>query len=141
MGPRVRRKRITQAVLGMNGETHVAMVSDLAKDGESVEDHPHGVAAGGNRGYWGSERARLFWSNRDSGWQQFLSYALGNLLATDINGVINLKKWKMIFEKKSLHVIVPLNLAEGLHYTELVHDYESDDDLDCIYNIIAWDQD
>jgi len=47
---------------------------------------------------------------------------------TDMNGVINLKKRKMIFEKKSLHMIVPLDPAEGLHYIEPVHYYESDDD-------------
>lgn len=58
-----------------------------------------------------------------------------------MNGVINLKKWKMIFEKKSLRVIVPLDPAEGSHYTEPVRDYKSDDDLDCIYKIIARDQD
>ena len=51
MGPRVRRKRITQAVLGMNGETHVAMVSDLAKDGQLVEDHTDGEATRNNSGY------------------------------------------------------------------------------------------
>jgi len=55
--------------------------------------------------------------------------------ATDMNGVINLKKRKMIFEKKSLCVIIPLDLGEGTCYTEPVHDYESDDDLDCIYKI------
>jgi len=60
---------------------------------------------------------------------------------TDMNGVINLKKRKMIFEKKSLCVIVPPDLAEGLRYTEPVHDYESDDDLDCIYKITVRNQD
>lgn len=58
-----------------------------------------------------------------------------------MNGVINLKKRKMIFEKKSLRVIVPLYPADRSCYTEPVHDYESDDDLDCIYKIIAQDQD
>ena len=38
----------------------------------------------------------------------------------------------MIFEKKSLRVIVPLDPTEGSHNNEPVHDYESDDDLDCI---------
>ena len=55
--------------------------------------------------------------------------------ATDMNGVININKRKMIFEKKSLLVVVPLDPAEGSHYTEPVHNYESDDDLDYIYNI------
>ena len=47
----------------------------------------------------------------------------------------------MIFEKKSLCVIIPLDPIEGWHYTELVDDYESDDDLDCIYMITVQDQD
>ena len=50
--------------------------------------------------------------------------------AMDMNGVINLKKWKMIFEKKSLRAVVPLDLIEGLRYTELVRNFVSDDDLD-----------
>jgi hypothetical protein len=62
---------------------------------------------------------------------------LGIDWATDMNGVINLKKRKMIFEKKSLRVVVPLDPAEGSRYTEPVRDYESDDDLDCIYKITA----
>jgi len=39
----------------------------------------------------------------------------------------------MIFEKKSLHIVVPLDPAEGPYYTKPIHDYESDDDLDQIY--------
>lgn len=61
--------------------------------------------------------------------------------AFDMNRVINLKKRKMIFEKKSLHVIILLDLAEGLRYTEPARNYESDDDLDCIYKITMRDQD
>ena len=38
---------------------------------------------------------------------------LGIDWATDMNGVINLKKPKMIFEKKSLCVVVPLEPAKG----------------------------
>jgi len=30
-----------------------------------------------------------------------------------MNGVINLKKRKMIFEKKSLHIVVPLDHVKG----------------------------
>ena len=47
---------------------------------------------------------------------------LGIGWATDMNGVINLKKHKMIFEKKSLHIVVPLDPTEGLRYMELVCD-------------------
>jgi len=39
---------------------------------------------------------------------------LGIDWATDMNGVINLKKHKMIFENKSLRVVVPLDLAVGV---------------------------
>ena len=46
----------------------------------------------------------------------------------------------MIFERKSLRVIVPLDPAEGLRYTELVCAYESDDELDYIYKIKEKDQ-
>jgi len=66
---------------------------------------------------------------------------LGIDWATDMNGVININKLKMIFEKKSLHVVVPLDLAEGLRYIDSVHDAESDDDLDYNYKITAWEQD
>lgn len=38
---------------------------------------------------------------------------LGIDWATNMNGVINLKKHKMTFEKKSLYVVVPLDPTEG----------------------------
>ena len=66
---------------------------------------------------------------------------LGIDWATDMNGVINLKKHKIIFEKNSLHVVVLFDPAEGPRYMEPVHDYESNDDLDCIYKIIAREKD
>lgn len=37
--------------------------------------------------------------------------------------------------------MVPLDPAEGPCYRELVHDYESDDDLDKIYKVTVRDQD
>jgi len=56
--------------------------------------------------------------------------------AIDMNGVINLNKRMMSFERKSLWVVVPLDPTEGLCYTEQVYDYEeNDDDLDQIYKI------
>lgn len=58
-----------------------------------------------------------------------------------MNVVINFKKQMMSFEIKSLRVVVPLNPTEGPHYTEPVHDYESDNDLDQIYKITTRDQD
>ena len=54
-----------------------------------------------------------------------------------MNGAINLKKRNMIFEKKLLRIVVPLDHAEGFLYTGPVRDYESDDDLDQIYKIMA----
>ena len=64
---------------------------------------------------------------------------LGIDWATDMNGVINLKKQKMIFEKRSLCVVVLLDLAEGARYTEPVRDDEGNDELDCIYHITVQD--
>ena len=66
---------------------------------------------------------------------------LGIDWATNMNRVINLKKWKMMFKKESPHVIIPLDPAEGSCYTEPVWDYESDDDLDCVYKITVRYQD
>lgn len=48
------------------------------------------------------------------------STLLGIDWTTDMNKVINLKKRKMIFEKKSLRVVVPLDPTEGSRYTESV---------------------
>lgn len=66
---------------------------------------------------------------------------LGIDWAIDMNGVINLKKCKMIFQKKSLHVVVPLDLAEGSRYTEPLCDYDNDDNPDCIYKITVQEKD
>jgi len=57
-----------------------------------------------------------------------------------MNGVINLKKRRMIFEKKSLRIVVPLDPSKGAHYTEPVCGDDSDDVLDCIYQIAVQDQ-
>lgn len=64
---------------------------------------------------------------------------LGIDWATYVNGLINLKRHKMTFEKKGLHVIVPLDPAAGAHYIEPVCDEETDDELDCIYQITTQD--
>ena len=60
-------------------------------------------------------------------------------LTTNMNEVINLKKRKMIFDKKSLRIVLPLDPTEGSRYTESMHDYNSDDDLDWIYKITTWE--
>lgn len=49
---------------------------------------------------------------------------LGIDWAINMNGVINLKKHTMSFERKSLYVVVPLDPAEGLCYTEPIRNYE-----------------
>ena len=49
---------------------------------------------------------------------------LGIDWAIDMNGVINMKKRTMSFERKSLRVVVPLDLIEGARYTKPVLDYE-----------------
>jgi len=58
-----------------------------------------------------------------------------------MNGVINLKKKKMIFNKRSLRIVVSLDPAEGVRYTEPVHNDDNDDELDSIYQITTQDQD
>jgi len=66
---------------------------------------------------------------------------LGIDYAINMNGVINLKKRRMSFERISLWVIVLLDPVEGVHYTEPTRDYEgSDDELDQIYKITTLDQ-
>lgn len=59
--------------------------------------------------------------------------------AMNMNGVINLKKWKMIYEKNSLHEVVLLDPTEGVRYTKPLRDDDSDDELDCIYQIKVQD--
>lgn len=58
--------------------------------------------------------------------------------AIDMNGVINLKKRTISFERKLLQVVVLRDPTEGACYTKLVCNYEeSEDELDQIYKIIA----
>ena len=47
----------------------------------------------------------------------------------------------MIFEKKSLRVVIPLDPTEGACYAEPIRDQGSDDDLEYIYKITVRDQD
>lgn len=64
---------------------------------------------------------------------------LGIDWSIDMNGVINIKK--CIFEKKSLRVVIFLDPTKRSRYIDPVCDYESDNDLDCIYKITAWEKD
>ena len=62
--------------------------------------------------------------------------------AIDKNGVLNLNKWMMSFERKSLRVVVPFEHSKRPCYTKLVSDYEErNDDLDQIYKITMRDED
>lgn len=47
-----------------------------------------------------------------------------------MNAIINLKKCNMTFEKKEPRVIVPLDLAEGVQYTEPIWDYYEEYDIE-----------
>lgn len=58
-----------------------------------------------------------------------------------MNGIINLKKWKIIFENNALRVVIPLDPAKGTYYTEPVCDDDGDRELDCIYQLTAWNVD
>lgn len=60
--------------------------------------------------------------------------------AFEMDVVINMKQWKMTFERKALMVIVPLEPAEGAQYIEPVYDYEEDDDLNQNYKITPHDE-
>lgn len=61
--------------------------------------------------------------------------------AIDMNGVFDLKKQTMLFERKIICMVVPLDPAEEPRYNELVYDYEeSDDDLEQIYKVIMGNQ-
>jgi len=52
--------------------------------------------------------------------------------------VINMKKWKMTFERKSFRVVLRIDPAKGVCYTKHVRDFvEEDDDLDQIYKITS----
>lgn len=66
---------------------------------------------------------------------------LGIDWVTNMNGVIDLKKRKIIFKNKSLCMMVLLDPTEWLRYTEPMRDADSDDELDCIYQITVQDQD
>lgn len=66
---------------------------------------------------------------------------LGVDWAIEMNGVINLNKHKMIFEKNSLRVVVLLDPPKGVRYIVPVCDNDSDDDLDFIYMITMQEED
>jgi len=53
---------------------------------------------------------------------------LGIDWAIDMNGVINLKKRTMSYERKSIRVVVLLGPTEGVLYTEPIRDYEENED-------------
>lgn len=60
---------------------------------------------------------------------------LGIYWATNMNKIINLKKWTMVFETKSLRMVISLDQVEGPRYTEPMCDKESENDVDCSYRM------
>ena len=58
--------------------------------------------------------------------------------AIDMGGIINLKKWSMVFESEGTRVIVLLDPEEGERYTESVQEEE---DVDHIYKVTSRDDD
>ena len=115
--------------MGVNGETYTTMVSNSAKKGESVENNTQGAVAGITMDIEGVIMLADFEVIEivdDS--NPYPAY-IGIDWDTDMNGVINLKKHKMIFEKKSLCIIIPLDPIKGSFY----------DDFNYIYKITAWE--
>lgn len=66
---------------------------------------------------------------------------IGINLATDMNGVINLKKEKDDIWEEITPCSGATTPCRRTVLYKLVHDYESDDDLDYIYKIMVQDQD
>lgn len=117
--------------MGMHGQTRTTMLSYSVTNGKPIEDLAHGKQ-------WVTVYIEGVSTQTDFEVIDIVddSNSYPALLrinwAIDMNEVINLKKCKMIFEKKSLRVVVPLDPAKGERYTELACDDDSDDDLDCI---------
>ena len=63
---------------------------------------------------------------------------LGLDWAIDMGGVINLKKWSMVFENNGTRVIVSLDPVEGARYTEPARDEE---EVDNIYKLTTKEKD
>lgn len=66
---------------------------------------------------------------------------LGIDWAFDMNAIINLNKWSMVFEKNEIWVIVPLDANEGSWYIEPNRDYYEDIDIEHIYKLTASNED
>ena len=120
--------------MGTHGQAHTTMVPYSIMNGEPTKDFSHGKDVRGNSWYWRCERQADFEVIEIVDDNNPYPTLLGIDWATDMNRVIDLKKCKMIFEKKSLRIVVPLDLAEGERYTEPVHDDESD----CYLKIRPW---
>jgi len=103
--------------MGVHGQAHVAMVSYSIANGEPAKDPTMGRLQGIMVDIKGASVLADFEVIEIVDDKNPYLALLGIDWATDMNGVINLKKRKMIFEKKSLCVVVPLDLAEGSCYT------------------------
>ena len=127
--------------MGTHGQDHVVVVSYSIMDGQPTKDLTNGKVARVIMDIEGASMPTDFKIIEIMDDNNPYPALLGIDWPMDMNGFINLKKRKMIFEKKSLRVIVPLDPAEGKCYTEPIHDEDSDNELDCIYQIIMQDQD
>jgi len=99
--------------MGANGETYATMVSYSAARGEPTNDNTMGRLQGLTVDIEGASVLEEFEEIDIVDDSNPYPTLLGIDWAIDMNGVINLKKRKMIFEKKSLLVVIPLDLAEG----------------------------
>jgi len=114
---------------------HVTIVPYSIMNGKPTEDFPMGRLQGVTVDIEGESAQADFEVIEIVDDKNPYPALLGIVWATDMNGVINLKKRKMIFEKKALRVVVPLDPAKGAGYIEPVRDDDSNDDPDCIYKI------
>ena len=123
--------------MGTYRQARITVVPYSITNGEPIEDFPMGRLQGVTVEIEGARTQTDFDVIEIVDDNNPYPAQLGIDWATDMNGVINLKKRNMICEKKSLRVVIPSDPTEGLCYTKLAHDYESDNDLDFIYKITA----
>jgi len=125
--------------MGMHGKAYATTISYSITDGKPTKDFPVGRLQGVTVDVEGVIMQTNFEVIEIVDDNNLYPALLGIDWARDMNGVINLKKQKIIFEKKSLWVVVPLDIAKGVRYTEPVHDDDNDDELDYFYQIIVQD--
>lgn len=101
--------------MGKTEETYATVISDSIKDGEPVENHPDGEVVGVIVDIKDTSELANFEVIKIVDDKNPYPALLWIDWATDMNGIMNLRKRKMIFEKKYLHVLVPLDPSKGPH--------------------------